>query len=93
VKHVIVQTKAIKTTVHLLRSTTSQRCSHCGLRRILFALALYPAGYSPEVWMCAEDMGIRPKGGSGAPSPTTDDPVMWDETHFTGAVGALVPKP
>ena len=77
--HTSTLTAKVTIRVHLLRSTTAQRCSQCGLRRILIAVAIYPAGLTPEVWMCAECAGIRLPGGSVDPSPVSGDPepTLW----------------
>jgi len=96
--HTSTLTAKVTIRVHLLRSTTAQRCSQCGLRRILIAVAIYPAGLSPEVWMCAECAGIRLPGGSVDPSPVSGDPepTLWDQSadldYTEEEIKALAPK-
>jgi hypothetical protein len=80
VEHVIATSKVVNIRVHLLRSSKPQRCPTCGLRRILYAIALYPAGLAPETWQCAEDIGVRVPARDGAPDPLPGVDSIWAQT-------------
>ena len=79
-EHTIATGKVVTIRVHLLRSSKPQRCPTCGLRRILYAIALYPAGLTPETWQCAEDIGVRVPGRSEAPARQSggEGPGLWE---------------
>jgi hypothetical protein len=86
VEHTIATSKAVTIRVNILRSTKPQRCPVCGLRRILIALALSPAGLSPETWACAEDTGLRVSGRSEAPAPLPGHVSLWAEAEASVAL-------